>query len=398
LKLERIGLMGGSFNPIHLMHVAVARKAMEEAALEKVLFLPTGSPPHKRDGLAPASQRLQMVRLALAQETGFFPSDIEMNRSGTVYTVDTLMLLRKQLPQAEFYYIIGEDTLYDLINWREPERVFQMCRFLVCFRPGAGNAVSPQSILEELVRRGARFEFLGSAAGDMSSTILRTRIALGEEPEGLHPAVMEYIRVMGLYGMKESPSGFADHMDRLMTSMSLKRMAHTLCVAYTARHLAVLHGEDEERAAIAGLLHDCAKGMDLSAMQAYTREYGINVDGSILASSALLHAVVGAHMARNMYGILDEQVLSAIARHTLGNAPMTRLEMIVYLADKIEPGREDYPGLYEIRRLCETDLTGAVLLSLENTASYVKGRGKTLHPATDHTINWLRETQKSMCK
>ena len=147
----------------------------------------------------PAAQRLQMVRLALAQETGFFPSDIEMNRNGTVYAVDTLMLLRKQLPQAEFYYIIGEDTLYDLVNWREPERVFQMCRFLVCFRSGAENAVSPQAMQEELVRRGARFEFLGTAAGDMSSTILRSRIALGEEPEGLHPAVMEYIRVMGLY-------------------------------------------------------------------------------------------------------------------------------------------------------------------------------------------------------
>lgn len=396
MKPERIGLMGGSFNPIHLMHVAVARKAMEEAALDRVLFLPTGSPPHKREGLAKAEQRLQMVKLALAKEPGFFPSDIEMNRTGTVYTVDTLILFRKQMPQAEFYYIIGEDTLYDLLSWRDPEKVFQMCRFLVCPRTGMEAAASPQVMREELVRRGANFSFLGGAAGDMSSTKIRADLAAGEEPLGLHPAVLEYIRVMGLYGTRESPSGFAVHMDRLMEAMSIKRFAHTLCVAYAARHLARLHGEDEEKAALAGLLHDCAKGMDLNAMQAYARENRLKVDDSILSSGALLHAVVGAHMAQHEYGVSQEQVLSAIACHTLGKVPMTRLEMIVYLADKIEPGREDYPGLYEIRRLSETKLMGAVLMSLENTTSYVKDRGKALHPATIHTINWLREAQKNM--
>jgi nicotinate-nucleotide adenylyltransferase len=290
LKPERIGLMGGSFNPIHLMHVAVAKKAMKEAALDKVLFLPTGSPPHKREGLAKASQRLSMVKLALAQETGFFPSDIEMNRTGTVYTVDTLILLKKQMPQAEFYYIIGEDTLYDLVNWREPENVFQMCRFLVCPRPGMEAAASPQVMQEDIKRLGASFVFLEGAVGDMSSTAIRADLAAGVEPLGLHPAVMEYIRVMGLYGIKESPPGFAVYMDRLMDSMSIKRFAHTLCVACAARHLAQLHGEDEKKAVVAGLLHDCAKGMDLAAMLAYVKEHKLKVDESILTSGALLHA------------------------------------------------------------------------------------------------------------
>jgi nicotinate-nucleotide adenylyltransferase len=394
LKPERIGLMGGSFNPIHLMHVAAARMAMEEAALDRVLFLPTGNPPHKREGLAPAKQRLDMVRLALAQETGFFPSDIEMNRSGTVYTVDTLLMLREQLPQAEFFYIIGEDTLYDLINWREPERVFQLCRFLVCYRPGTGDSTDAKTVREELKRRGAQFAFLRTAVGDMSSTVIRARLAEGKEPEGLHPAVMEYIRAAGLYGVKESPAGFATHLDRLMNSMSVQRMAHTLCVAYAARHLAALHGEDMEKAAAAGLLHDCAKGMDQTAMQEYVRKHGLNVERAILASGALLHAMVGAHMARHTYGVEDEQVLSAIACHTLGKVPMSRLDMIVYLADKIEPGREEYLGLYELRRLAESDLAAAVLLSLQQTASYVKDRGKTLHPASSQTIDWLRNTVK----
>ncbi len=398
MKPERIGLMGGSFNPIHLTHVALARKAMEEAQLNKVLFLPTGNPPHKREGLAPAKLRLAMVQLALNQETGFSLSDIEMNRSGTVYTVDTLILLRKQMPQADFYYIIGEDTLYDLVNWRDPERVFKMCRFLVCPRAGAGNGVSSQAMREELIRLGAQFTYLQSALGDLSSTSIRNELHKGEEPEGLHPAVMEYIRVMGLYGVKESPPGYAVHMDRLIQSMSMERMAHTLCVAYAARKLARLHGENEEKAALAGLMHDCAKGMDLISLQVYVREHGMKVDDSIFISGALLHAAVGAHMARHIYGVSDEQVLSAIASHTLGNVPMTRLEMIVYLADKIEPGREDYFGLYEIRSLAETDLQGAMMLSLERTASYVRDRGKTLHPATAFTMKWLKDSLKNTDK
>ena len=392
MKPERIGLMGGSFNPIHLAHVAVARKAMGEAALDRVLFLPTGNPPHKRDGLAPAGARFMMVRLALAQEAGFFPSDIEMNRSGTVYTVDTLKLLRSQMPWAEFYYIIGEDTLYELVHWREPEQVFQMCRFLVCPRSGTQAGAMAQAAREELARRGARFTFLHTAAGDASSTMIRERLAMGEEPEDLHPAVTEYIRVMGLYGVNGSPPGFAGKLDRLATSMSLQRFSHTLCVAYAARQLARIHGEDAEKAAVAGLMHDCAKGMDLPLMQAYAREHGLEADPSIYASGSLLHAAVGAHMARHTFGVTDEQVLSAIACHTLGNVPMTRLDMIVYLADKIEPGRENYPGLHEMRRLSETNLKGAVLLSLEKTASYVEARGKTLHPATVYTMQWLRES------
>ena len=394
MEPQRIGLMGGSFNPIHQMHVEMARLAMREAALDKVLFLSSGNPPHKRENLAPARQRYQMVCLALAQEKALLPSDIELNRSGTIYTVDTLALLQNSMPQAEFFYIIGEDTLYELPKWREPDRVFRMCRFLVLKRPGLWTEADAAQWREALRRQGARFTFLSGRPRDVSSTAIREQLHKGEEPAGLPPAVMEYIRVMGLYGINPSPPGFAGHMDRLMGAMSTSRMTHTLCVAYAARRLAMLHGVAPERAALAGLLHDCAKGMALAEMQAYARAHQVSVEPSLLSSGALLHAAVGAHMARAVYGVEDEGVLSAIASHTLGCVPMAPLEMIVYLADKVEPGRENYPGLEEIRRLAETDLKGAVLLSMERTESYVKERGKALHPATERTIKWLRETLK----
>lgn len=393
LEPERIGLMGGSFNPIHLAHIYAAREAAREAAIDRVLFLPTGSPPHKRENLAPAEHRLMMVRLALAGEADFVPSDIEMHREGTVYTVDTLALLRERMPRAEFYYIIGEDTLYDLPNWREPDRVFGMCRFLVCPRPGSRAEASAGALREELKRRGAKFEFLSAKEWKLSSTWIRAQLEAGREPEGIDPAVAEYIKVMGLYGVAPSPWGFDAHMGKLASSMSIGRLHHTLCVAYEARRLASLHGEDTEAAALAGLLHDCAKGMDLKSMQAYAAERQMRVEPSLLSSGSLLHAEVGAELAREAYGVRDERVLRAIAGHTLGNVPMTRLDMILYLADKMAPDRENYPGLEEIRELSQKDLRGAVLLSLTRTADYVRERGKALHPATERTIKWLRDLQ-----
>ena len=390
METQRIGLMGGSFNPIHQAHILMARMAMREAALDKVLFIPTGSPPHKREGLAPAAQRMWMVRMAVARETALIPSDIEMNRNGMVYTVDTLMMLKSQMPNALFYYIIGEDTLYDLIHWRSPEKVFQMCRFLVCPRPGAAQGVDVPAVTSELKRLGADYSYLSGEAGDISSTAIRRQLQNGEEPEGILPAVMEYIRVMGLFGVTASPAGFAAQMDKLSSSMGFKRFVHTLCVAYAARRLARLHGEDEEKAALAGLLHDCAKGMDLGRMQEYIKKLGIKVDKDIFASGSLLHAVAGAQAARLEYGVRDSAVLSAIENHTLGNVPMSRLDMIVCLADKIEPDRENYPGLDEVRRLAQTDLADALLLSFERTESYVKERGNAPHPATARTVKWLR--------
>lgn len=129
---------GGSFNPIHDRHIAIAASALAEARLSRVIFLPTGNPPHKRpEGLEEAEHRFEMTRLATLREPHFTASRMELDREGVIYTVDTLTLLKKQMPNAEFFYIIGEDTLLDLPNWRTPDKVFPLCTFLVCRRTTA---------------------------------------------------------------------------------------------------------------------------------------------------------------------------------------------------------------------------------------------------------------------
>lgn len=134
----KLGLLGGSFNPIHNGHLTIARLVRDQLHLDQVLFIPTGDPPHKRDGsLAPAKDRYEMVRLALAGTPSFHLSDMELRRSGKSYSIDTIRELQRQFGSStELYFLIGLDAFLDLPNWKEPIELLQACRFVVVPRPG----------------------------------------------------------------------------------------------------------------------------------------------------------------------------------------------------------------------------------------------------------------------
>ena len=149
---------------------------------------------------------------------------------------------------------------------------------------------------------------------------------------------------------------------RLKKELDAARYAHTLGVEKTAREMAEKFGVDEEKAALAGLLHDCAKCMPLSQMTKAAKNE--KLDPVMKESKALMHAVAGAHVAQDVYDVHDPEVLGAIRWHTTGHANMTKLEKIVYLADMIEPNRKPYPGLEALRKLCMTDLDEAMNMAL----------------------------------
>lgn len=134
----KLGLFGGSFNPIHRGHLALAGHVLDKLQLDRILFIPTGDPPHKRDGsLAPAKHRYEMVHLAIADTPAFGLSDIEIRRTGKSYTIDTVRTLRHQFGSStELYFLIGLDAFLDVPNWKDPLDLLQLCRFVVVPRPG----------------------------------------------------------------------------------------------------------------------------------------------------------------------------------------------------------------------------------------------------------------------
>lgn len=200
--MPEIGLMGGSFNPIHCGHVALARAALESGRVEHVLFLPTGNPPHKKEGLADKFDRLRMVELAVEHEAGMAVCREEIDRDGVIYTVDTLAALKRKMPDCTLTYLIGADTLRALGTWRRVETVIERCKFLVMMREGETR--------EEVIRlaglwtqRGAQIDFLDARKMDISSTQIREQIQKGLPFERLVPqAVADYIHEHGLYGAK----------------------------------------------------------------------------------------------------------------------------------------------------------------------------------------------------
>jgi len=179
-------------------------------------------------------------------------------------------------------------------------------------------------------------------------------------------------------------------ISKLSATLKPSRFAHSLSVAWMSRRLAHIHGIDSLKAEQAGLLHDCAKCLSLEKMQQIAVEHSLTDDQEMLASGALLHSVVGSWIAREEYGMTDPDVLQAISYHNTGFPGMTRLDMCVCLSDSIEPLRETYPHLEQVRALAESSLERALLVSLEGTADYVTSRGKYLHPRTQNTITWLK--------
>ena len=201
MVLTRIGILGGTFDPVHRGHLEIARVAMDEAALERVIFIPAGQPRLKSgDPSASPEQRLEMLRLAVSEIPGFDVSGMELRRSGPTLTVETLRELREELGDGvELCFILGLDALLRFDQWVEPEGVAELARLLAVSRPGYSGFDWPGFYSRNPYAEG-RVECLDSTAVDLSASELRARIVSGSSVSGLLPAaVEEYIRDNGLY-------------------------------------------------------------------------------------------------------------------------------------------------------------------------------------------------------
>lgn len=196
---ERVGVFGGTFDPIHLGHLIAAEDARERLGLDEVLFIPAGQPWFKAGAaVSAAHHRLAMARLAIKGNPRFRVSDIEIRRPGPSYTIDTLEALAAARPGAELYVLLGLDALREMRRWRDPGRVFAMARVVGMARPGASldlaelDAAAPDARRRALIVDGPRV--------DISGTDIRRRIAAGMSARYRLPSdVADYARRHGLY-------------------------------------------------------------------------------------------------------------------------------------------------------------------------------------------------------
>lgn len=196
--MTRLGIFGGTFDPIHIAHLRMAEEAREQLALERVLFVPNRVSPLKA-GAPPASPpaRLEMVRLAIQDNPAFLVSDIEIARSGLSYTVDTLRALRGEYSGESLFFLTGMDAVRDLPRWHEPETLLELARIVAATRPGAEKEAALAALPAAWRERVAFIEMPGL---DISGTSLRARVRAGRSIRYLVPPTVEnYIRERGLY-------------------------------------------------------------------------------------------------------------------------------------------------------------------------------------------------------
>lgn len=185
----RVGLLGGSFDPIHLGHLRAAENAREALGLERVTFVPAAQPPHRASPLSSARDRFAMVALATAGHARFCVSAVELDREGPSYTVDTLRAWRTQHPADELVLVVGSDAYAEMDTWREAKALFELCTVAVVSRSGESLPAGP----------GPAVPVTGPGL-PVSSTEIRRRVAAGQSVRYLVPeAVADFIEKRGLY-------------------------------------------------------------------------------------------------------------------------------------------------------------------------------------------------------
>jgi nicotinate-nucleotide adenylyltransferase len=211
----KIGILGGTFNPIHIAHLRIAEEVRERFGLEKVVFVPAAAPPHKPlAGDLPFPDRCEMVRRAIAGNPWFDLSDLEGRRGGKSYSIDTLRTLRQELPSDEFFFIIGSDSFLDIGSWHEYAEIFSLCNIVVVERPGSivhrPDWALPAALVHEFCYHGAEKRlahrsgysvyYLEGVPLDVSSSAVRELARSGRSLRYLVPdAVEHYIKDQRLY-------------------------------------------------------------------------------------------------------------------------------------------------------------------------------------------------------
>lgn len=199
-NLHKIGILGGTLDPIHLGHLMIAQTAMQELALEKVVFMPSGNPPHKNTlNITDAYKRLEMVNLSINSNNNFVYSDFELKRDGIIYTSDTLKLLKDEYKDIELYFIMGADSLFAIETWHEPENIFHLCNIAV-----ADRDLSDTKLIEKIKylkkKYDARIFHLESPLINISSSYIRDCVKKGKSIRYLvHDNVEKYIYDNGIY-------------------------------------------------------------------------------------------------------------------------------------------------------------------------------------------------------
>ncbi len=371
----KIGILGGSFDPLHKEHIRLIEGAKEIVGVDKVLLLPTFNPPHKERVGTPYEDRVNMLKIyaSTTSNVEIDETEKELNLKKS-YAYLVLRELRKKHPTDELYYLIGSDSLRKFSVWAEPQEILKSVRIAVVNR---GDDDVSLLAKEYASKYDGEIKVYFSAEEE-SSSALRLDLELGRYDAlngRILPEIVEYIKAHNLY------SQFGETIAKLKANISERTFNHSIRVAEYAVNNAWRVWESYERAFLAGLLHDCAKGLaPLKPISEYPTD-----------SMEVIHQYDGAERAKE-YGITDEGILDAIRYHTTAKPNFSALGKLIYLADKLEEGR-DYPSVNKLREAVERDFEEGFKLTLAHGMDYLRTRNIKIDVLTLEAYEWYNNNK-----
>lgn len=369
----KIGILGGTFDPIHNAHIEIAKAALEQFDLDKVVLMPTPNPPHKdKNRITGNFHRANMIKLAIKDIDNVEFSDFELNKTDVTYTADTLCMLKELHPENEYYFIVGSDSIASFMSWYRPDVILKYATLLAVKRDDESSLIMKERIKEINEKFKTSVGIIHMESMDVSSSFIR--VCERSMIKSMVPEVVyNYIIENDLYLGENVNTAWSINKitEDLKENLKPQRFEHTLGVATTAKEMAETFGVNPNKAYFAGMLHDCAKNLSDEELLKICRENNIEISVCEAKSPYLLHGKVGAYISKTKYGITDEEILSAIVWHTTGKPDMTDLEKIVFSADYIEPGRHKQPNLEFLRELAQKDLDLLTFNILKDTVEYL---------------------------
>lgn len=374
--MKKIAIFGGAFNPVHREHVNIARAAVEELGLDKIIIMPTAVSPHKSGKLSASFwRRYEMCRLAFSCIPQAEVSNYELTRGGVSYTYLTCNHFAQIYGDAERYFIIGADMLENFPQWKNPREILKTFKLAACARvDGAGFEGCKRKVERLFSTEVSAIPYVGES---VSSTAVRTLAALGENFGGyVNPAVCQYIESSNLYAI--------ENIRKVKSLLKPDRWVHTVRVTLMCAENAARAGLSEESAIIMGALHDCAKNLpaDSPCLKGFTPPENV--------PPQVVHQYSGAFVAENYFGVNDKTVLNAIACHTTGKAAMTDADKLLYLCDMLEEGRS-FDGVEELRKIFVKDLDGCLCAALKHQIEYLRSAGATVDGQTEEAYNYIKD-------
>ena len=394
----KLGILGGSFNPVHLGHLFLADKALFSLKLDRVVMIPAYISPFKPEAQnmeSSANNRIDMLAAAAAGDSRLAIDDCEIRRQGVSYTIDTLEdIIARFIPCGKPYLIIGDDLAEDFPKWKDSEKILQKADIVIARRFNAADIQYPFP-----------HTFLDNEVINISSQTVREKISAGSDWKSLVPsavrAIIEDRQLYSLPSFSKDPekenyqSVILRVEETARENLNTARFLHSRNTALLAHDLCLRFGLDPGAGYLAGIAHDLGKQLDVKQMLKLAKTDGMAISSLEKDKPNLLHGRAAAVLLEEHFNIHNNDILEAVAFHTSGAENMGPLAKVIYIADKVEVSRNIDPDL---RKMCyesgksSMDVLDEILFAvLKKTVSKLQSRELDLSLETLKLLEKMKE-------